>query len=271
VVTGPVSKRVQDGSADSSMLTTGGEEGAMSERFELGRTGPAPRGGSQLLSLAVHALVGALLIAAPALTPAALPEVRLRSEPIALPMPRVELASVRSTPLGHPPAGSGAAPALPADTSAPPPPRLSATLSLGALASRIIGAGDMASEGPAWGGSSEGVAGGMPGGLPAAAAGGAGGDRPREIGGKVRRPVLLSAPAPRYPELARRVGLQGEVVVECVIDREGAVRDARVVRGSPLLRQAALDAVSRWRYAPTLLNGEPVAVRLEVSVRFVLR
>ena len=64
---------------------------------------------------------------------------------------------------------------------------------------------------------------------------------------------------------------QGIVVVECVIDREGRVASARVLRSIPLLDAAALAAVQQWLYRPTLLNGERVAVQMTVTVRFHLR
>lgn len=73
---------------------------------------------------------------------------------------------------------------------------------------------------------------------------------------------------PRYPEDAKRAGVQGVVQVEIVIDEAGRVRDARVVRSVPMLDQAALDGVRRWRFDPTLVNGKPVAVRMVVMVNF---
>jgi len=49
------------------------------------------------------------------------------------------------------------------------------------------------------------------------------------------------------------------------------VKEIKLIRGHPLLNQSALDAVSKWRYSPTLLNGEPVEVIATVTVNFVLR
>lgn len=73
---------------------------------------------------------------------------------------------------------------------------------------------------------------------------------------------------PRYPEDAKRAGVQGVVQVEIVIDEGGRVRDARVVRSVPMLDQAALDGVRRWRFEPTIVKGKPVAVRMVVMVNF---
>jgi protein TonB len=90
------------------------------------------------------------------------------------------------------------------------------------------------------------------------------------VGGRVQPPAKLRHVAPAYPELARRARQQGRVVLECTIDADGRVVDARVLRGVPLLDQAALDAVRQWVYAPTLLNGTPVPVVMSVTVTFVL-
>jgi protein TonB len=65
--------------------------------------------------------------------------------------------------------------------------------------------------------------------------------------------------------------VEGRVLIECVIDTGGRVAEARVVSGTPLLDQAALDAVRQWRYRPTLLDGVPVAVQMTVTVHFRLR
>jgi TonB family protein len=83
-------------------------------------------------------------------------------------------------------------------------------------------------------------------------------------------PRKLRHVEPIYPPLARQAGIQGQVVLECTLDRDGVVRDLRVIHGNPLLNPAALEAVQQWRYVPTLLNGVPVAVVLNVTVNFRL-
>jgi protein TonB len=60
------------------------------------------------------------------------------------------------------------------------------------------------------------------------------------------------------------------VIVEAIIDEHGDVVEVKVVSGPPLLIQSALDAVRRWKYEPTYLNDEPVAVQLNVTVQFKL-
>jgi protein TonB len=90
-------------------------------------------------------------------------------------------------------------------------------------------------------------------------------------GGDVQAPVRLRGVLPEYPPLAQQIGLEGVVIIECRVDRDGGVADARVLRGHPLLNDAALAAVRTWRYRPTLLNGTPVSVIMTVTVRFDLR
>jgi protein TonB len=75
---------------------------------------------------------------------------------------------------------------------------------------------------------------------------------------------------PDYPPLARMARVQGTVRLEAVISTDGRIQDLRVLAGHPLLVNAALEAVARWRYQPTLLNGEPVEVVTEIHVNFAL-
>jgi periplasmic protein TonB len=82
--------------------------------------------------------------------------------------------------------------------------------------------------------------------------------------------MILSQPQPVYPPLAVMAGIQGDVTLHAIIDREGRVAELQVVSGHPLLVQAALAAVRSWRYRPTLLNGQPVEVETTIKVNFVL-
>jgi len=75
---------------------------------------------------------------------------------------------------------------------------------------------------------------------------------------------------PDYPPLARMARVQGTVRLEAVISTDGRIQNLRVLTGHPLLVNAALEAVARWRYQPTLLNGEPVEVVTEIDVNFTL-
>jgi TonB family protein len=73
---------------------------------------------------------------------------------------------------------------------------------------------------------------------------------------------------PVWPEEARRAGVQGTVIVELTIGIDGAVADVRILRGFPLLDRAALECVRQWRYEPTLLNGQPIPMRITATVTF---
>ena len=94
---------------------------------------------------------------------------------------------------------------------------------------------------------------------------------PVRPGGNIREPKKLVDVAPVYPALARAGNIEGIVILEAVINERGEVERLRVLRSVPLLDGAALDAVRRWRYTPTLLNGVPVPVLITITVRFTLR
>jgi protein TonB len=93
---------------------------------------------------------------------------------------------------------------------------------------------------------------------------------PLPVGGNIRRPVKVRDVAPAYPALARDARVEGTVMLEATIGVDGRVEDARVLRSIALLDAAALDAVRRWEYTPTLLNGTPIAVVMTVTITFRL-
>lgn len=74
-----------------------------------------------------------------------------------------------------------------------------------------------------------------------------------------------------YPPQARAAGAHGTVVLEALIGEDGSVRDVKVISGPPLLRQAAADAVRRWKYRPFRLNGTRIAAQTQVKVDFKLQ
>jgi protein TonB len=90
------------------------------------------------------------------------------------------------------------------------------------------------------------------------------------VGSRLKAPRQTFSIQPEYPVLARQTHLSGTVVVSAVIDEHGNVVGARALSGHPLLIPAALKAVLQWKYEPTLLNGTPVAVEMEVTVHFSL-
>ena len=94
--------------------------------------------------------------------------------------------------------------------------------------------------------------------------------KPVRVGGDVRAPRKIVDVAPIYPALAAKARVEGVVIVEATIDPRGRVVNATVLRGIPVLDEAALEAVRQWVYTPTLLNGVPTPVIMTVTLRFRL-
>jgi protein TonB len=124
-----------------------------------------------------------------------------------------------------------------------------------------------------------GVSGGVEGGVPGGVVGGIVGGlpeaspppvQPLRVGDMVKEPRKLKDVHPVYPPLALSSRLEGVVILECVVDTRGRVQEARVLRGVPLLDQAALDAVRQWVYSITLVDAVPVPVIMTVTVSFRL-
>jgi len=94
--------------------------------------------------------------------------------------------------------------------------------------------------------------------------------QPVRLGGYIKPPQKRRDVKPVYPPEAQEARVQGIVIVEATIDCHGNVADVRVLRGQPLLNDAALEAVRQWQYTPTLLNGVPVPVIMTMTVTFTL-
>ena len=132
---------------------------------------------------------------------------------------------------------------------------------------------------------SAGVVGGVPGGIPGGQMGGV-------IGGiisatpvavpKVATPqrvrvssgvssgLLIRRVNPTYPPLARQARIQGVVILQARISKDGSIENLQLISGHPMLAPAAIEAVKQWKYKPYLLNGEPVEVDTQVQVNFTL-
>jgi TonB family protein len=91
------------------------------------------------------------------------------------------------------------------------------------------------------------------------------------VGGRMKEAQLVTRTVPSYPALARRVGIEGDVTIDAVIDTDGKLTNLKVVSGAPLLQQAALDSLRNWKYEPGYLDDKPVAVKTSVIVKFRLR
>jgi protein TonB len=135
-------------------------------------------------------------------------------------------------------------------------------------------------EGLDLGGIEGGVPGGVEGGVPGGVVGGVVGGlpdapppppaQPVRVGGAIREPRKMVDVVPVYPHVARMARIQGVVIIEATLDARGRVSNATVLRGLPVLDEAALEAVRKWVYTPTLLNGVPTPVIMTVTVRFRL-
>jgi TonB family protein len=100
------------------------------------------------------------------------------------------------------------------------------------------------------------------------------GERPPRVlrmGGPPIKSSLRKSVTPAYPEVAKARGVEGTVLLNVVIGLDGKILKAVVVSGPPELAQSALDAISQWEYAPTLLNGKPVFVITKISAEYRLR
>jgi protein TonB len=134
-----------------------------------------------------------------------------------------------------------------------------------------------------------GVPGGVPGGIPGGQVGGvlggvlggalkgapppaqplaAGPRLPVRVGGDVKPPHLRFGPEPEYPPLAKQSRLSGVVVIEAVIDEHGDVKGMRAISGHPLLIPSAMSAVSKRKYQPTVLDGQPTPIDLRIEISF---
>jgi periplasmic protein TonB len=130
-----------------------------------------------------------------------------------------------------------------------------------------------------------GVSGGVPGGVPGGSAGGVMGSilsstnvavpkvatpqRVRVSTG-VATGLLIKKVTPNYPQLAKQARIQGTVILQAEISKDGTIQNLQLISGHPMLAPAAIEAVKQWRYKPYLLNGEPVAVETQVQVNFSL-
>jgi protein TonB len=83
-------------------------------------------------------------------------------------------------------------------------------------------------------------------------------------------PEAITKIQPEYPEIAREAGVDGTVMVQALVGKDGRVKDARVVKSIPMLDQSAITAVKQWVFKPALSNNKPVAVWVAVPMRFTL-
>ncbi|HEX9902003.1 MAG TPA: energy transducer TonB [Acidobacteriota bacterium] len=218
------------------------------------------------LSLAVHVVLGLMIIVIPLLRPGELPKVEIINALLAPPP--------FPAPPPLPPAarkGSGRAARI-KPVQAMPKVEAGKLVAPVHIPDKIVEE-TLAGEGE---GDPDGVIGGDPKGILAGIAGpvieGVVGKPldPIIAVGKVRPPKLLKQVAPIYPEIARQARVEGVVIIQATTDIYGRVAGWNVLHSIPLLDQAAVDAVRQWVYEPMVINGRPRGVIFSVSVRFVL-
>lgn len=86
----------------------------------------------------------------------------------------------------------------------------------------------------------------------------------------VQSGLLIKKVAPKYPDEARRAGIQGTVVLKATISKQGDIVDLQPVSGDPELTKAAIKAVKKWKYKPYILGGNPVMVETTIQVNYAL-
>ena len=94
---------------------------------------------------------------------------------------------------------------------------------------------------------------------------------PVPVGGVIRPPTRILYVAPVYPQIALASRKEGTVILQAIIDENGGVREVNVLRSISLLDDAAVRAVSQWKFTPTTLNGNTVPVVMTVTVTFTLQ
>lgn len=250
----------------ATLQDTSLQERMFAETVDASWSERARRGWLTLTSFGLQAVVLSLLLLLPILRPSGLPLLHRLSTPISLGQPAPEMPSVRprmgssfaaSAPsifVFHRPSPQPILPRPGEDESSPP----------------VSGAGPYLPGAPATGGGA-----GIPGLF---------NDGTRPV-----VPVAAAPPAahtirlshmsegdlirkiqPNYPALARSARIQGVVLLQATIGKQGKIENLQVISGHPMLARAAIDAVRQWRYRPYILNGEPVEVETQITVNFSL-
>jgi protein TonB len=94
-------------------------------------------------------------------------------------------------------------------------------------------------------------------------------EKPRRVS-RMMDGLLIHRVQPDYPNIAKQAGIQGAVVIAALIGKEGVIENLHVLNGHPLLIPAAVNAVKQWRYRPYILNGDPIEVDTQITVKFSL-
>jgi protein TonB len=221
------------------------------------------RAGTILSSFGLQAFVTGILLLLPLLRPIGLPSFHRLSTPISLG------DTVTETPAMSPHRGSGITPVKPAVFFFHQPSPLP------------VGRHDPVDEGAPLGSGPyiSGPGSGELHGLPGLFEGGTQPILPAAPPATIARPLqishmnegnLIRKVQPTYPALARSARIQGTVLLQAVISKQGTIENLSVLNGHPMLVPAAIDAVRQWRYRPYILNDAPVEVETQITVNFTL-
>lgn len=94
---------------------------------------------------------------------------------------------------------------------------------------------------------------------------------PLFVTGKVQKPVKISDVPPEYSARAKRMRIQGDVILQSIISEQGEITRVKVLKGIPGCTMHAIRALRQWKFQPATLEGEPVAVYFTLTVNFALR
>ena len=90
------------------------------------------------------------------------------------------------------------------------------------------------------------------------------------VGADVAASRLTRRVEPQYPAQAQEPQIQGPVVLQALISKEGDIRELKLISGDSRLADTAMEAVKQWHYQPYLVNGQPVEVQTEITINFTI-
>lgn len=91
------------------------------------------------------------------------------------------------------------------------------------------------------------------------------------VPGEIEAAKLTSRTQPEYPQIAVMARIQGMVRLQAIVGQDGTIQDLKVLSGPAMLLKSSVEAVSKWRYQPTVLKGKPVEVETEIDVNYALK
>jgi protein TonB len=224
-----------------------------------------------IISFALQVLIVGLLVLIPLLVTQALPTTQLTTMLVAPPPP----------PPPPPPPAAAAVPAHVAKTEPINPNTLQTPVKIPEKVKIVHDQPEIA--GAASASTMAGVVGGVPGGTPGGQLGGVIGgvlnstgtampkmEQKLRVSQGVSEGLLVKKVMPEYPAMAKQARIQGAVVLQAEISKDGQITNVQVLQGPPMLAAAAVDAVKQWRYRPYNLNGQPVPIETTITVNFRL-